>query len=304
MKIKLFDTIKATAFQVGLSVKKHSPEILFITGAVGTVASTVIACRATTKMSKIIDEHNTTMEAIHSCGEEGELCGEEYTEDDAQKDTVITYAQTGFKIAKLYAPAVIISGLSLTCMFASNRILRNRAAAIGAAYAALSKTHELYRKRVADIYGEEAEKKISYGLKNEKITINKLDGSQEKATITTADPNLASEYAFYFDNTSELYDKNLMFSEYFLKAQQIILNSRLFSRMTRNKPGVMFENEVREALGLPITKRGQVVGITTDTPDGAFKLRYRKVYRTNTDGEVEELFMLDPNFQGNVLEKL
>lgn len=304
MKIKLFDTIKATAFQVGLSVKKYSPEILFISGAVGTVVSTVVACRATTKMSKIIDEHNTTMDAIHSCGEEGELCGEEYTEDDAQKDTLITYAQTGFKIVKLYAPAVIISGLSLTYMFASNRILRGRAAAIGATYAALSKTHELYRKRVADTFGEEAEKKISYGLKNEKITINKLDGSQEEATITTADPNLASEYALYFDNASANYDKNLIFSQYFLDAQEKVLNSMLFSRMTRNKPGVMFENEVREALGYPITKRGQIVGITTDTPDGAFKLRYRKVYRTNADGEVEELFMINPNFQGNVFDKL
>lgn len=36
-----------------IKVKKHSPEILIVAGVVGTVASAVMACKATTKLSTV-----------------------------------------------------------------------------------------------------------------------------------------------------------------------------------------------------------------------------------------------------------
>ena len=40
-----------------IKVKKHSPEILVVAGVVGTVASAVMACKATTKLSTVLEEH-------------------------------------------------------------------------------------------------------------------------------------------------------------------------------------------------------------------------------------------------------
>ena len=56
--------------KLNLKVQKHSPEILMGLGIVGTVASAVLACKATLKVNDIIEEKNKTVDAIHSCVED------------------------------------------------------------------------------------------------------------------------------------------------------------------------------------------------------------------------------------------
>ena len=46
-----------TLHQVGFQLKKHSPEILVVSGVVGTVVSTVMACKATTKVNFVFREY-------------------------------------------------------------------------------------------------------------------------------------------------------------------------------------------------------------------------------------------------------
>lgn len=38
---------------------------------------------------------------------------ERYSQEDAKKDLAIVYIQTGVKIAKLYAPAVVLGTISI-----------------------------------------------------------------------------------------------------------------------------------------------------------------------------------------------
>ena len=45
-----------------LQLKKHSPKILVIAGVVGTVASTVMACKATLKATEVIEAHKDNVE--------------------------------------------------------------------------------------------------------------------------------------------------------------------------------------------------------------------------------------------------
>ena len=47
--------------KIGLSIKKHSPEIFMTVGIAGTVASTVLACKATLKVSEIMGEKETNV---------------------------------------------------------------------------------------------------------------------------------------------------------------------------------------------------------------------------------------------------
>ena len=77
------------------SMKKHSPEILIISGVVGVVASTVLACKATLKVNDVLDETKETIDKIHEAKEKKP---EEYSEQDAKKDLAIVYVQTAWKL--------------------------------------------------------------------------------------------------------------------------------------------------------------------------------------------------------------
>ena len=79
--------------------------------------------------------------------------GSDYTHEDAQKDLFITYAQTGVKLVKLYGPSLVVGGLSVAAILASNNILRKRNVALAAAFSTVSKSFEEYRGRVIEKYG-------------------------------------------------------------------------------------------------------------------------------------------------------
>ena len=52
---KLMTKITTKMGKVGLVLKKHEPEILVVAGVIGAVGSTVLACRATLKVSEVLD---------------------------------------------------------------------------------------------------------------------------------------------------------------------------------------------------------------------------------------------------------
>jgi hypothetical protein len=51
--------------RIGFSLRKHSPEILIVAGVIGTVAGAVLACKATTKVSSILDKAKEDIDAVH-----------------------------------------------------------------------------------------------------------------------------------------------------------------------------------------------------------------------------------------------
>ena len=53
-KTEFINKVSRSIHKVGFQFKKHSPEILVVAGVIGTVASAVMACKATTKVSGII----------------------------------------------------------------------------------------------------------------------------------------------------------------------------------------------------------------------------------------------------------
>ena len=238
-------------------VQKHSPEILAGVGVVGVVASTVMACKSTMKLNDILEESKETRNKIREV-ESNPRYEEQYSHEDAKKDLTINYTQTGLKIAKLYAPAVILGSASLGCLLASNDILRKRNAALSAAYMTVDKSFKEYRQRVVDRFGEEVEKEIRYNIKAEEITSTVVaeDGSETTVTETvkTMDPNLYSDYAKFFDEASPYWQKDPEYNFMFLKSQQQYANDLLKAR------GRLFLNEVYEMLGIDKTKAGQIVG--------------------------------------------
>ena len=302
-KTEIMKSVTGVASKTVMKLKKHSPEILVMAGIAGTVVSAVLACKATTKVAEILDETKGTLDTIHEGMETGAINGQEYTTEDGKKDTVVVYAQTGMKLAKLYAPAIILGTLSITSILASNNILRKRNVALGAAYAAIDKSFKEYRGRVIERFGEQVDTELKYGIKAKKfeeIEVDPETGKEKKVkkTVMVADPNLQSDYAVYFDSKSRNYETNPDYNRMFLKAQQAFANDKLQTR------GHLFLNEVLDDLDLPRTPAGQIVGWTKDGPDGYVNFRIVEVERKTEDGRHEPALLLDFNVEGNIWEKM
>lgn len=302
-KTEIMKSVNGVASKAVMKLKKHSPEILVVAGIAGTVVSAVLACKATTKVAEILDETKGTLDTIHEGMETGAINGQEYTTEDGKKDTVVVYAQTGVKLAKLYAPAIILGTLSITSILASNNILRKRNVALGAAYAAIDKSFKEYRGRVIERFGEQVDTELKYDIKAKKfeeIEVDPETGKEKKVkkTVMVADPNLQSDYAVYFDSKSRNYETNPDYNRMFLKAQQAFANDKLQTR------GHLFLNEVLDDLDLPRTPAGQIVGWTKDGPDGYVNFRIIEVERETEDGHHEPALLLDFNVEGNIWEKM
>ena len=209
------------------------------------------------------------------------------------------------KVAKLYAPAVILGSASLGCLLASNDILRKRNAALSAAYMTVDKSFKEYRQRVVDRVGEELENEIKYNIKAEEVTSTVVaeDGSETTITETvkTMDPNLYSDYAKFFDEASPYWQKDPEYNFMFLKSQQQYANDLLKAR------GRLFLNEVYEMLGIDKTKAGQIVGWVYNPENpigdnfvdfGIFDMSKERV-RAFVNG-YEPNILLDFNVDGNI----
>lgn len=266
MKTEIMTKATRLFSKAGLQIKKYSPEILMGVGIAGTVASTVLACKATTKVSKVLEEKNDTIAAIHTCLEEGTLG---YTEEDSKKDLTIVYAQTGLKLVKLYAPAVAVGALSIASIVSGHRILKARNVALAAAYAVVDKSFKEYRGRVVERFGEALDKELRYNIKAkeiEEVVVDK-DGKEtvEKKIVNVADVDPLkdiSEFARFFDEGCPDYQKDAEFNLMFLRRQQDYANDKLKAK------GHLFLNEVYDMLGIPRSRAGQVVGWIYDEKNG------------------------------------
>ena len=228
-----------------LLAQKASPEVLLVAGIAGMVGSTVLACRATLKMETVMDEAKDKLETAKT------LEHAEYSEKDRSRDISLIYFQSSVKVIRLYAPAIIVGGISIYALTSSNRILTKRNAALTAAYGALERGFSQYRARVVDKYGEEEDRNFRYGSEQVEI-VDEETG--KKKTVTRVGPDVPSIYARFFDPTSTSWSKEPEYNMLFLNCQQNYANDLLRSR------GHIFLNEVYDLLGLERSKAGAVVG--------------------------------------------
>ena len=308
-KAELMNNASRAFHKLGFVLKKHSPEILVVSGTVGTVVAAVMACKATLKVNEVITESKTNIEKIHTATEKGVTeAGEKYTEDDSKKDLTIAYTQTGIKFAKLYGPSVLIGTLSITAILAGHNITRKRSVALAAAYTAVDKGFKDYRGRVIERFGEELDRELKYNIKSKEVeeTIVNEDGTETvvKKTVEVvdaADPNNISVYARFFDDGCTGWSKNPEENLLFLKLQQDYANEKLRRR------GYLFLNEVYEMLGIPRSAAGCVVGWIYDEkcPNGDNFVDFgifdaSKPKNRDFVNGYERTILLDFNVDGNI----
>lgn len=310
MKTNIANKATRTFHKVGFTLKKYSPEIMTGVGIVGIVASTVIACKATTKVGKIVDESKEQVESVHEAIEKGRTkAGETYSEEDSKKDLTIIYVQTGVKMVKLYAPAAILGAVSIASIIKGHSILRKRNIALGAAYATIDKSFKEYRGRVVERFGTDLDRELRYNIKAQEIEVTEVDSKGKekttKTTINVVDPNTFSDYARIYDDGNIGWTKDPRSNLYFLRGQQAFFSELLKTR------GWVFLNEVYEALGFDMIAEGNDLGWFYDEkhptgdnfvdfgiydPNDKAKSRFVNGYERN--------IVLDFNFDGPILQYL
>lgn len=245
-----------------LTLKKYSPEILLGLGLAGGVTAAVMACKATGKMTEVIEEHNNEMGVIDHAEQYDH--NEEGTKE-LRKMKADRYLATAKDTVKLYAPAVGLGAASIACILGSYGILHKRNVALVAAYSMLNETFAAYRTRVKDELGEDQDKHFLFGTHKETIEVEEegKNGKTKKVKkeIEVVNPYGLSQYAKCFDNSCLNWENDPDYNKMFLTRQQNWANDKLKAQ------GHLFLNEVYDMLGFPRTKAGTIIGWVFD-PDG------------------------------------
>ena len=234
-----------------LRLKKSSPVICLSIGIAGTIAGTIMACRATKKAEPEIEKFKQNLDKVRS--KKSELTSKQYG-----KDLTMAYVRGIGSIGKLYLPAVAVEAASLGFIIGAHNIQNTRIAGLSAGYTAVSNAYNKLQKKLRE-ENPELEEKLIYGVENKKMTVSAPDGKGKmknrvvNGKVINPD-DLISPYARYFNSENPNWDENPMVSLDFIMKQQKTAN-----RMLRDR-GYLFLNEVYRLLGFAITDYGQQMG--------------------------------------------
>jgi hypothetical protein len=309
-KIEIMNGLSRTFNRANLQLKKHAPEIMVVAGVVGMVASAIMACKATTKVSGILEETKEQIDGVHQVLADENVPAERYSEEDSKKDLAIIYAHAGIKFVKLYGPSVVLGALSIASILTSNHIHRKRNVALAAAYTVVDKGFKDYRSRVVERFGKELDRELRYNIKADKIeevVVNeKGEEKTVEKTVEVADPTLLySDYARCYDCGNKGWTDSSEANLTYLRQVQRYMNDKLRLR------GHVFLNEVYDELGIPRSEAGQVVGWYYDEKNphgdnfidfGIYDL-YKEGSRDFVNG-YEKAIWLDFNVDGPILNLL
>ena len=136
-------------------ITRNAPTILTVVGGAGVVATSVLAVKATPKVLTILKE------AEEEKGEE------------------LTVMEKVVVAAPSYIPAIVTGAATLACIFGANVLNKRQQASLASAYAMLDASYKEYRKKVDELYGEDADAHVREEISKDKYIekdIPKHDG--------------------------------------------------------------------------------------------------------------------------------
>ena len=145
-------------------LKRHSSTILTVMGAIGVGATAVIAVKDTPKALQILEEAK-----------------QEKGEDLTVKEKIVT-------AGPVYIPAIAVGVSTIACIFGANALNKRNQAALMSAYALLDQSYKDYKRKVSDIYGEDADKKIIEEVAKEELEPrDSIDDTDDSNVVTIFD---------------------------------------------------------------------------------------------------------------------
>lgn len=224
-------------------LKRCAPDILVVIGVGMVIGATVTAVKKGAEGKDILEKHNEKREKIG-----------ERTKENA-KEVASLYKDTAVNLTKTYGKEVAVMGAGIGMIFYSHHILKQRNAALLAAYTALNESFNKYRNRVM------SEKDIpeSEGAgKRPKEThfVNGIEVDENGLPVgaVCTDPNAISPYAFIFGPSSPLW-RNHPETNY-----QQLRNIQECVQKNYDTKGYLLWNDVLDAFGEDRTSAGAVMG--------------------------------------------
>ena len=163
-------------------LKRNGSTILTIGGVAGVIATAVVAVKETPKALYLLEQAK-------------EEKGEDLT-------TIEKIKVAG----PVYIPSIMIGASTIACIFGANTLNKRQQAALMSAYALLDNSYKEYKKKVTEMYGEDADKLVRNSIakdKYEEVDIGEPDDdgkrlfydefSEQYFRATTADV-LKAEY--------------------------------------------------------------------------------------------------------------
>jgi hypothetical protein len=119
-----------------LFLRRNSSTILTGVGSIGVVATAVLAVKATPKALELLDKA------------------------EKEKGEKLTKLEV-VRVAGLpYVPSIVVGASTIACIFGANILNKRHQASLASAYALLDSSYKEYKKKVAELYGEDAELQI------------------------------------------------------------------------------------------------------------------------------------------------
>ena len=198
--------------------------------------------------------------------------------------------------------------------------MKKRYTTLAIAYSALSESFKLYRQRVIEDKGEDADLYYLTGNKPKEVTVKDGNGEKVKVkTLTLPDGSVASPYAFKFSKYKENGELNHQWqndpnlNRMYILGQQDYLNDQLYMRCLFDSKhrvlsrGCVFLNEARDYLGEDATTTGSVTGwrFSNGEPGCNGYIDFHLVESTEIDPETGKEIpctFINPNVDGLIFD--
>ena len=281
MGTKFLEAIRVSANRAMLKVNKYSPELFLGFGLIGMGAGIVLACKATIKANKKVEEFNEIKNGIEE--KKQAAIEEEAKAKEEDREPVIIFDEAGsvqeisdarrnlmVDMLKLYGLPAAVIGLSTASILHSYGIIKGREMTYMALYTASQKAFKAYRGRVKEKHGEDADYEFLTGAKKTSGVVEGKDPegnsvvTEKEAMVNKEDPMAKKvEYGLWFARgTTPLWQVNSIDNESFLLAQQAYWNNKLKAE------GHVILADVYKSLGFAPTNESLITGWVKDSAIG------------------------------------
>ena len=123
--------------------RSHVSTLLTCIGAIGVVATSIMAVKATPKATKLLEA------------------------SEKEKGEKLTKMEVVKIAGPAYIPAAVVGASTIACIFGANILSKHSQASLASAYALLGRSYKEYRNKVNALYGDEADDKVIAEVANE-----------------------------------------------------------------------------------------------------------------------------------------
>lgn len=253
-------SLGTTFLKVQKVIVKNAPTILAVMGAVGAVASVGLAIDGTLKAQEELDKlareqkgdsYYKAQEAQHLMEKgwsnsaicktlDAEVKNDEEADEYINELVDLEIMTTNDKIlfyAKHYAPAAIMLGASIFCIFSGNHISKKRILQLTGALALSRKSLSEYKSKVEEMIGTKKANEINDEVIQDKI----LKNPPTKANTIIPQMGNVPDLSLWYDVASD---------RYFFSSIDYIRKAEVEAQRMLEKNGSLSRNDVYAILGI------------------------------------------------------